>query len=212
MRTEKSKNAIETVVKLLQVQKKDHLADLLKGSQSIVNESNEYVNGGPLYARASTFEIYSSPINYNELKQLPPVDQQTILNAVQSIYPAKEDAPYIMDVVYIPDAEIELDRTSKIEDLLIQLKEFIPSKTQLIYGYEDRGKNAGTSSRYPQKLLIFQHYPQTDRATPAVALHIKDKENKRIEKSYCFDNIFSLYQLAQETLKALQWLESQELK
>lgn len=50
-------------------------------------------------------------------------------------------------------------------------------------------------------------YNKTERASPAYAMNIYDKESMKLEKSYCFDNPYALLQIAKEAIKGLYWLK-----
>ena len=94
------------------------------------------------------------------------------------------------------------------EQYIINLleKEYDDKSQQFIFCYEDRGKRS-ESYRYPQKRMRFFMHEKTDRASPAYAMMINDKEKYNIEKSYCFDSPYALFQLAKEALKGYYWLK-----
>jgi len=94
------------------------------------------------------------------------------------------------------------------EQFIINLleKEYNEKPQQFIFCYEDRGKKSKLY-RYPQKRMRFFMHEKTDRASPAYAMMINDKEKYSIEKSYCFDSPYALFQLAKEALKGYYWLK-----
>jgi hypothetical protein len=95
---------------------------------------------------------------------------------------------------------------SKIEYIIKLLEEIEKEEQQYIFCYEDLGPKS-SSYRYPQKRMKFQRYKKTERASPAYVLNIFDKETNKIEKSYCFDSPYALFQIAKEALKGYKWLK-----
>jgi len=95
---------------------------------------------------------------------------------------------------------------SKEEYVIKLLEEIAKESQQYIFCYEDLGPQA-TQYRYPQKRIKFHMYDKTERASPAFAMNIYDKEIQKLEKSYCFDSPYALLQLAREALKGYYWLK-----
>jgi hypothetical protein len=54
---------------------------------------------------------------------------------------------------------------------------------------------------------MFHWYEKTERASPAYALNIYDKETNNLEKSYCFDSPYALLQIAREAIKRYKKLK-----
>jgi hypothetical protein len=94
---------------------------------------------------------------------------------------------------------------SKEEYIMELLGEIEKERRQVIFCYEDLGPSSSTY-RYPQKRITFNWYRRTERASPAYVLNIYDKDTSRIEKSYCFDSPYALFQIAREALKGYKWL------
>ena len=111
---------------------------------------------------------------------------------------------------FLPDGRIWNLRweviPSKEEYAIKLLEEIEKEHQQIIFGYEDLGPNA-SSYRYPQKRIKFHWHEKTDRASPAYALNILDKDSNKLEKSICFDSPYSLLQLAKEAIKGYKWLK-----
>lgn len=95
---------------------------------------------------------------------------------------------------------------SKEEYIIELLNEVEKEKQQVIFCYEDLGPSA-TKYRYPQKRIKFHWHEKTERASPAYALNIFDKDTNKLEKSYCFDSPYALLQLAKEALKGYKRLK-----
>jgi hypothetical protein len=101
------KDDIKYIRRILEHRGKNELADLLKYSRGVVDESSTY--GSYLFSTLSIYKIYS-PLGFNErLNLLTEDDKITILDAVLEIYPHQAEAPEITDIVYYVDFEIETD-------------------------------------------------------------------------------------------------------
>jgi len=95
---------------------------------------------------------------------------------------------------------------SKEEYILKLLKEVSQITTQKIFCYADLGPKIKLH-RYPDKRIEFGYYRSTDRATPAYYMKIFPKGKWDIENMYCFTDIASLLQIAQESLKGYYLLK-----
>jgi len=111
---------------------------------------------------------------------------------------------------FLPDGRIWNLRwdiiPSKEEYVIKLLEEIEKEKQQVIFCYEDLGPNS-ISYRYPQKRIKFHWHERTERASPAYALNIYDKDTNKLEKSYCFDSPYALLQIAREAIKGYKWLK-----
>jgi hypothetical protein len=95
---------------------------------------------------------------------------------------------------------------SREEYIIKLLEEIEKEEQQYIFCYEDLGPKSSLN-RYPQKRMKFQRYERTERASPVYVLNIFDKETNKIEKSYCFESPYTLFQIAKEALKGYKWLK-----
>ena len=91
--------------KILQNRNRNDLADLLKYSYSVLNESSTY--GSYLYSTLSTFHIFSPLKQNEELSHLSEQDNAEIFNALLVVYPHKENSPEIRYIDYEVDFELE---------------------------------------------------------------------------------------------------------
>ena len=98
---------IRKLRKVLRYKGRNDLAELLKNSRSVLNESSTY--GSRWYSVLSTFEIYS-PVRMNEkIIQLSDEDKAELLQALLLIYPLKESEPEITDIEFYPDFDLDDD-------------------------------------------------------------------------------------------------------
>jgi hypothetical protein len=98
--------------KVLKYKERNDLAELLKSSRSVLNESSTY--GSMWYSVLSTFEIYSPARQNEKLTELSDKDKDEIFKALLLIYPLKESEPEITQIDFYPDFELE-DETDLVE-------------------------------------------------------------------------------------------------
>jgi len=98
---------IEKIRRVLISRRQANLADMLSHSVGVLSESSTY--GHYLFSTLSTYYIYSPPRETDLLNSLCEVDKKRIFDAVTSVYPPKERAPEIVNVVYQIDFENDLD-------------------------------------------------------------------------------------------------------
>lgn len=98
------------------------------------------------------------------------------------------------------------EEPSKLEYALKVIGEALPSTSQYIFCYEDKGPKAKIEYRYPKLKLMFRQFDRTERATRAYCMQLLMPDSGDIVASYCFDSPDALFQLAQEALKGWKWL------
>ena len=97
---------INKIRKILEHKKLYHLADLLKFSNSKVEQSSSY---GKYYnSFLATFEIYSPVKTYYELKNLSEDEYNEIFSIVLDLYPLREDVVEINRVRFFLDDDLEI--------------------------------------------------------------------------------------------------------
>jgi hypothetical protein len=90
---------IKSISEILHFQHKE-IADLLVLSRHRINEGNF---GKRLHSNLSTFEIISSPLHTLKLSQLGQDKKNAILEAVYLIFPLKDNAPEITEIIFNAD-------------------------------------------------------------------------------------------------------------
>lgn len=103
---------IEKIRKVLISRKQTNLANMLIHSTGQLSKSNTY--GHYLYSTLSTFYIYSPPKETDLLNALNEADKHRIFDAVLSVYPYKDNAPEIIDVIYQIDFENDNDEDNRV--------------------------------------------------------------------------------------------------
>ncbi|HTO15357.1 MAG TPA: abortive infection family protein [Edaphocola sp.] len=107
--------------KILKYKERMDLADLLKSSHSVLNESSYY--GSRAFSTLSVFEIYSPIKLYDKLTQLSEKDLQEIYNALLLIYPAKDGETEIINIEYYPDFDLK-DETQLVDTYNLKRLDF----------------------------------------------------------------------------------------
>lgn len=96
---------IEKIRKVLSFRKRPDLAELLKYSTSVVNETGTF--GKYLYSIISYFEIHSPLENHEKLKKLSREDKKTVLDAVLEVYPHRDNSPEIEGIFFYLNVDLE---------------------------------------------------------------------------------------------------------
>lgn len=96
---------IKKLRKVLSYKGRDDLADLLRHSVSILDESSTF--GSRWYSRLSTFHIKSHPSYQDKIDRLSPEDKREIFDALRLVYPLLDNEPEITEIIYYPDFDIE---------------------------------------------------------------------------------------------------------
>ncbi|RCR70724.1 abortive infection family protein [Larkinella punicea] len=96
---------IKKLRKVLAYKGREDLADLLRHSVSILEESSTF--GSRWYSRLSTFHIKSHPKVQEKLDSLSEKDKEEIFKALQLVYPLLDNEPEITNIIYYPDFDIE---------------------------------------------------------------------------------------------------------
>jgi hypothetical protein len=89
---------IKTLIKILNLKRRNDLAMLLRGCKSYINESGQY--GTYLFSVLSSFVILSPVEEYYKLKGLPKEDKNLLKQLVLDIYPPQEHSPEIIAVEF----------------------------------------------------------------------------------------------------------------
>lgn len=96
---------IEQTRKILKHRGRSDLSDLLKYSDSLVDESTTF--GSFWHSTISFFLIYSPIEEHEKLRKLSEEEKKEILSAVLEIYPLQEHAPEIRDIRFILGSDLE---------------------------------------------------------------------------------------------------------
>jgi len=97
---------IRTISEILKVTDKK-ISDLLVLSKHKIDESSTY--GSRMHSTLSSFEIISPPIQTAKLNALNDEEKQKVHNAVLMIFPLKENAPEITEIIFIADPSLSKD-------------------------------------------------------------------------------------------------------
>lgn len=97
---------IKKLRKVLTYKGRQDLADLLRHSVSLLDESSTF--GTRWYSRLSTFHIKSHPSVQEEIDKLPEKDKEEILQALLLVYPLRDNEPEITEIIYYPDFDIDV--------------------------------------------------------------------------------------------------------
>lgn len=104
---------METIRKILNINQRQDLANLLKNSYSKINKSSSY--GFFPHSVKSTFEIYSPIVEHYKLINLPESDKELIFDAVRDVHPPKENDVEIIGVDYFIDDSIQTNDLERDE-------------------------------------------------------------------------------------------------
>lgn len=102
---------IKKLRKVLSYKGREDLAELLRHSVSMLEESSTF--GSRWYSRLSTFHIKSHPKAQEKIDALSEQDKQEIFNALLLVYPLRDSEPEIKEIIYYPDFDI--DETDLVE-------------------------------------------------------------------------------------------------
>ncbi|WP_431244917.1 abortive infection family protein [Flavobacterium sp. P21] len=94
---------------------REDLADLLRHSTSILDESSTF--GSRWYSRLSSFEIKSHPQTQEKIDKLPKEDIDEIKRAVMVVFPVKDNEPEITEITFYPDFDIEAHDLVEVKEL-----------------------------------------------------------------------------------------------
>ena len=94
---------INTLIEILSITDKK-ISELLIFSKYKVNQSSTF--GTRVHSTLSTFEIISPPVQTAKLNALNEEEKEKIFNAVLLIFPVKESAPEISEVIYEADTSL----------------------------------------------------------------------------------------------------------
>lgn len=106
---------IKRLRRVLKYKGREDLADLLRHSQSFLDESGTF--GSRWYSRLSTFEIKSPPDIHEKLERLTKNDKDEIFQALLLVYPLKDNEPEITEIIYYPDFDIEATELVETKEL-----------------------------------------------------------------------------------------------
>ena len=110
---------ITKIINILRYRKRHDLANLLRHSFYILDESSTY--GSYYGSTLTTVEIYSSIDRNDKLKALSKEDIGLILDAFCELYPHKPEAPEIYQIHFLVDPESDIptraSASSRIEEI-----------------------------------------------------------------------------------------------
>lgn len=106
---------VKKLRKVLSYKGRADLADLLRFSLSYLDESSTF--GSRWYSRLSTFHIKSHPSIQEKLDKLADVDKREIFEALQLVYPTRDNEPEITEIIYYPDFDIEISELVEAKEL-----------------------------------------------------------------------------------------------
>jgi hypothetical protein len=106
---------IKRLRKVLTYKGRQDLADLLRHSVSLLDESSSF--GSRWYSRLSSFHIKSHPSVQDKLDNLPKKDKEEIFNALLLVYPLRDNEPEITEIIYYPDFDIDVVELIETKEL-----------------------------------------------------------------------------------------------
>lgn len=104
-----SDKIVEFLSQILEIEHKE-IAELLKYSNCNLIESSKF--GSRSYSTLSSFEIISPPVQTSKLNNLVEEKKKVILNAVLLLFPIKDNAPEITEIIF--RADTHLARVDKV--------------------------------------------------------------------------------------------------
>ena len=96
---------IKKLRKVLRYKGREDLAELLRSSLSLLEESSTF--GSKWYSRLSKFHIKSHPAVQEKIDGLSKADKNEIFQALLLVYPLRDNEPEINEILYYPDFDIE---------------------------------------------------------------------------------------------------------
>ncbi len=108
--------SLEPVVSILRHRNLAHLADLLKNSYVVLEESDQF--GSYRYSILTTAAIYAPIGDYDKLRSLPNLEEKQIFETVLDIWPPRAYDMEITGVVYRLNRESLEDKTDDKSSLL----------------------------------------------------------------------------------------------
>ncbi|MGN6646635.1 MAG: abortive infection family protein [Cytophaga sp.] len=106
---------IKKIRKILSYKGRSDLSDLLRSSVSHLDESGSF--GSRWYSILSTFNIKSPPSVQAKIDKLSHKDKEEIFKALLLVYPLKDNAPEITEIIYYPDFDIEITELVEAKEL-----------------------------------------------------------------------------------------------
>lgn len=106
---------IKKLRKVLTYKGRQDLADLLRHSASMLDESSTF--GSRWYSRLSTFHIKSHPSVQEKLDSLSKKDKDEIFQALLLVYPLRDNEPEITEIIYYPDFDIDTTELVETKEL-----------------------------------------------------------------------------------------------
>jgi hypothetical protein len=97
---------IQKLRKVLNHKGRQDLADLLRHSESFLEESSTF--GSRLYSRLSRFHIKYPPSVQEKIEKLTDKDKDEIFKALRLLYPLLDNEPEVTEILYYPDFDIDV--------------------------------------------------------------------------------------------------------